>query len=83
MTTLQLKVKLPDQLAEDARREGLLTPQAVAKLLRDAMRKRAAQSLLRGAARATRAGSRRMSLDEIQERVDAVRQRRRPRSGKA
>ena len=46
MTTLELKLSLPDRLAKEAQAAGLLTPKALSQLLRDAMRRRAAQSLL-------------------------------------
>jgi len=79
MTTLELKVNLSDRLAREAQAEGLLTPRALAGLLKDAMRRRAAQTLLAGAARATAAGSKPLSMDEIQAEVDAVRKARRSR----
>ena len=51
MTTLELKLNLPDRLAREAQAAGLLTPEALSDLLKDAMRRRAAQVLLAGAAR--------------------------------
>ena len=33
----ELKVTLPDRLARDARKEGLLTPKAIRRLLREAI----------------------------------------------
>ena len=77
MTTLELKLNLPDRLAREAQAAGLLTPRALADLLKDAMRRHAAQTLLAGAARATAAGSKPLSMDEIQAEVDAVRKARR------
>ena len=73
MTTFELKLNLPDRLAREAEAAGMLTSQALADLLKDAMRRRAAQTLLLGAARASAAGSKSMSLDEVQAEVDAVR----------
>ena len=73
MTTLELKVNLSDRLAREAQAAGLLTPRALADLLKDAMRRRAAQTLLAGAAHATAGGSQPLSMDEIQAEVDAVR----------
>ena len=52
MTRLELKLNLPDRLAREAQAAGLLTPDALSGLLKDAMRRRAAQALLAGAARA-------------------------------
>lgn len=81
MTTLELKLNLPDRLAREAQAAGLLTPEALAQLLKDAMRRRAGQALLAGAARATAAGSKPMSMKEIQAEVNAVRRTRKPRAG--
>ena len=80
MTTLELKLNLPDRLAREAQAAGLLTPEALAHLLKDAMRRRAGQTLLAGAARATAAGSKPMSMKEIQAEVAAVRRARKPRA---
>ena len=41
MTTLELKLNLPDRLAREAQAAGLLTPEALAQMLKDAMRRRA------------------------------------------
>ena len=77
MTTLELKLNLPDRLAREAQAAGLLTPEALSDLLKDAMRRRAAQALLAGAERASKAGSKPLSMDEIQSEVNAVRRARR------
>ena len=76
MTTLEVKLNLSDRLAREAQAAGLLTPEALAQLLKDAMRKQAAQALLDGAARATEAGAKPLSMDEIQGEVNAVRRAR-------
>lgn len=75
MTTIQ--IELPDATAQAAREAGLLTSRALAKLLKDAMRKQAARELNEGAARATKAGSKPMSMNAIQVEVNAVRHSRR------
>ena len=80
MTTLEVKLNLSDRLAREAQAAGLLTPQALAQLLKDAMRKQAARALLDGVARATKAGVKPLSMDEIQAEVSAVRRGR--QSGK-
>ena len=77
MTMLELKLNLPDRLAREAQAAGLLTPKALSGLLKDAMRRRAAQALLDGAERASKTGSKPLSMNEIQEEVNAVRQTRR------
>jgi len=81
MTTLQVKLDLPDRLAREAQAAGLLTPRALSQLLKDAMRRRAAQSLLAGAARASDSGSKPLSMKEIQAEVNTVRQARRAAKG--
>ena len=77
MMMLELKLNLPDRLAREAQAAGLLTPDALSELLKDAMRRRAAQALLAGAARASVAGNRPLAMDEIQAEVNAVRRARR------
>ncbi len=81
MTPLELKLNLPDRLAREAQAAGLLTPEALSQLLKDAMRRRAGQALLAGAARATQAGSKPMAMKEIQAEVNAVRRARKSRAG--
>ena len=76
MTTLELKLNLPDRLAREAQAAGLLTPDALTDLIEDAMRRRAAQTLLAGAARASKSGSKPLPMDEIQAEVNAVRRAR-------
>jgi len=76
MTTLQVKLDLPDRLAREAKAAGLLTPESLSQLLKQALRRRAGQALLAGAARATQAGSKPMSMEEIQIEVNAVRRAR-------
>jgi hypothetical protein len=80
MTTLELKLNLPDRLAREAQAAGLLTPDALAQLLKDAIRRRAGQALLAGAARATQSGSKPMSMKEIQAEVNTVRSARKTRT---
>lgn len=78
MTTVQ--VTLPDTLATAAQEAGLLTPQALERLLQDALRRReAAGRLLDVAERVTRAGIPPMSMEEINAEVKAYRQERRRR----
>jgi negative regulator of replication initiation len=81
MTTLEVKLNLPDRLAREAQAAGLLTPKALSRLLKDAMQRRAAQQLLAGAKRATDSGSKPLCTKEIQASVKAVRQTRRASIG--
>jgi hypothetical protein len=69
----ELKVVLPDTLARDARKAGLLTQKAIEALLRDAMRRRAARAFLSNAKHVAKAGIPPMSEAEIQMEIDAVR----------
>ena len=81
MTKLELKLNLPDRLACEAQAAGLLTPEALSQLLKDAMRRRAGHALLAGVARAARAGGKPMSMKDIQAEVNAVRGARKSRAG--
>jgi hypothetical protein len=76
VTKVVVKLDLPDRLASKARQAGLLEPIALRELLREAVRRRAAAVLLSGAARATAAGSRPLSMREIQATVATVRRSR-------
>ena len=78
MTTIQ--IELPDATAQAARAAGLLTPQALDRLLTDALkRQEAADSLLSIADRVAAAGIEPMSMDEINAEVKAARAQRRQR----
>ncbi len=80
MTTIQ--IELPDATAQAARDAGLLTPQALARLLNDAIkRQQAAESLLAIADRVAAAGIAPMSMEEINAEVKASRAERRQRAG--
>jgi hypothetical protein len=76
MTTLEVKLDLPDRLAREALAAGLLTPKALRDMVKDAMQRRAAQALQAGAARASAAGSKPLSMKAIQAEVNAVRSER-------
>jgi hypothetical protein len=76
MTTLQ--IELPDTTALAAGAAGLLTPQALDRLLNEALRRRdAATSLLSIAERVAAADVGPMSMDEINAEVKAARTQRR------
>lgn len=77
MTTLELNLNLPDRLAKDAAQMGLLSPDSLQTLLREAVRSRRIAQLALARQRVAEAGVTPMSLDEIQEEVDAVRAERR------
>ena len=75
MTTVQ--IELSDTTAQAARAAGLLTPQALDRLLTQALRKReAADSLLSIADRVAAAGIAPMSMGQINDEVKAARAQR-------
>ena len=77
MTTIQ--IELPDATAQAARAAGLLTPQALDRLLTEAIRRQQAMdALLSIADRVAEAGIEPMSMDEINAEVQAVRADRQP-----
>jgi cytochrome P450 len=79
MKTIQ--IELPDATANAAREAGLLTSEALERLLTEARaRRQAADLLLTIADRVTEAGIEAMSTDEINAEVKAVRAERRRRA---
>lgn len=74
---INVQIPLPEGLARDAEAAGLLNTRALRGLLRDGIRRKAAQKLLAGAAKASAANSQEMSLDDIQREVADVRKARR------
>ena len=80
MTTIQ--IELPDATANAARDAGLLTPQALERLINDALRrKQTADSLLSIADRVAAAGIPPLSMEEINAEVKAARAERKQRAG--
>ena len=73
MTSIDLKLELPDKLAREAEEAGLLTPRALARLLREGVRRQALRRITEGTERVRKAGIRPLSLAEIQREVDKVR----------
>ncbi len=73
MTTLEVKLNLPDSLANEARQAGLLTPKELERLLREALRARRVERLT--AVRKTLAANPLppMTSDEIQAEIDDYR----------
>ncbi len=82
MTTLELKLNLPERLAQDAAQMGLLNPESLQALLREAVRSRRIAQLAQARQRVAEAGITPMSLDEIQEEVDAVRAEQRDKAAR-
>jgi len=73
MTTLEVKLDLPDELAQRAKDAGLLTNEAIEVLLREALRKQAGQELRTMMDKLSSDGTAPMSEEEIQAEIDAYR----------
>ena len=79
---MTIQIELPDATAQAARDAGLLTPQALERLLNDALkRQQAADSLLSIAGRVAAAGIKPMSMEEVNAQVKVARAERRQRAG--
>lgn len=78
----RIQIDLPDATAQAARDAGLLTPDALSRLLNEALRRRqAADALLSIADRVAAAGIPPMSMEEINAEVKAERVEMRKRAG--
>jgi hypothetical protein len=73
MTELELKLSLPDQLANQAKAAGLLTSEAIERLIREAIRKAAAQHLIEIGKRSRESGGPEISEAELETELKAVR----------
>ena len=80
MTTLELKLNLPERLAQDAQAAGLLTPEAVAELLRDELQRRAGERLKESLRKIDQTNLPPLSAQDIQTEIDSVRIERRRRT---
>ncbi|MSQ72132.1 MAG: hypothetical protein EXR27_12685 [Betaproteobacteria bacterium] len=80
MTTLELKLDVPDRLAQDAAQMGLLEPDKLQALLREAVRNRRIAQLAEARERVAAAGIVPMSMEEIQAEVDAYRAERKSKA---
>ncbi len=75
----RLTIDLPDQLAEQANKEGLLAPSAVQRLIEEALRRRAGKRFLQTLDQLA-AAEPRLTPEEIQAEIDAARRERRQRN---
>lgn len=73
MTTVELKLSLPDELAAEAQAAGLLTPETVEALLKVALRAQRTKAFFDAADTFAAAALPPMSMREIQAEIDAVR----------
>ncbi len=77
MTTLEVKLKLPDSLASQAQAAGLLNSEAIGKLLADALRSNAFDEFLSTDEPVEAAGVAPLSPEEIEAEIKAYRVERR------
>jgi hypothetical protein len=77
----KVEIELPDATARAARKAGLLTSEALERLLTEAIRRRqAADALVAITERVAEAGIEPMSMEEVDREVKAVRAERRQRA---
>ena len=80
MTKLQVNLELPDPLAKAAETMGLLEPQALQALLREAVRNRRIARLAEARRKIAAAGIPPMTMEEIQAEIEAYRAERRTKN---
>lgn len=77
MSSLELKLNLPDNLLREAEANGLLTPEALEALLRAEIRRRRVDQLFEAAARLSSLSAPSLTEAEVEAEIQAVRQERR------
>jgi len=80
MTTLELTLNLPDDLAQRAKDAGLLSNEAIEKLLREQLRRQAGEELRAMLDKVQSTGTP-MTEDEVQAEIDAYRAEKRAKPG--
>lgn len=80
MTTLELKLMLPERWAQEAQAAGLLTPAAVETLFGDEFKRRAGALLNESMRKVDEANSLPLAEQDIQTEINAVRLERRSRN---
>jgi hypothetical protein len=73
MTELELKLSLPDQIASQAKAAGLLTSEAIERLVRQAIRKAAAERLIEFGKCLREPGGTEITEAELESELKAVR----------
>jgi uncharacterized protein YnzC (UPF0291/DUF896 family) len=81
MTTLE--INLPDNLAKEAKAAGLLAPEAIEQMVREAIRRRALEELKQAMDRMAAVDGPVMTPQEIQEEIRAARAERRAQETRA
>lgn len=77
MSSVELKLDLPDGLAREAEASGLLTAEALESLLRAEIRRRRVNGLFEAADRLAGVDAPQLSEAEVEAEIDAVRRERR------
>jgi hypothetical protein len=79
-TTVEVKLDLPDELAKEVTRMGLLDPRTLQSVLRDAVRSRLVERLFGARKRIAASGLAPLTFEEVQTEIEADRtERRKPR----
>ena len=73
MTTLEVKLNLPESLAKEAQQAGLLSPEELERLVREALRAKRLQRLSDAREKLAASPLPPMTLEEIQAEIDAYR----------
>ncbi len=73
MSEYRLQLSLPKSLADEARRAGLLTPEAIERLIRAELRKRRVDTFFQNLDRLAALQIRPLTPEEIEEEIQAVR----------
>ena len=81
MTTLEIKLSLPDSLAREAQQAGLLTPEAIETMLRERLRIQRIAELRQAVGQMTSASGAPMTMEEIEAEIKAYRQERQRATG--
>jgi hypothetical protein len=81
MIAVELKLNLPDSLAKDAERLGMLDSDSLQSLLREAVRNRRSAQLAEARKKIATAGIAPMTMEEMQAEIDADRAERRAKTG--
>lgn len=81
MTTVEIKLSLPESIAQEARAAGLLRSEAIEQLIADALRTKAFDEFLSVAEHVEAAGNPPMTTDELEAEIQAYRLERRRGGG--
>ena len=73
MTTLEVKIDLPESLAKEAQQAGLLAPEELERLVREALRAKRVERLSKAREKLAAEPLPPMTPEEIQAEVDAYR----------